>query len=549
MAPHTGQTSSYFSGPDTNNAYRDLLAQIVNYATSISVTDAAVDMGGSGYVTGDIVEFQHVSAIHYARFVVTASAGAITALHIQNGGTFARRVASAVVGASGGSNYAVDDVIAVDDPALIAGTDYRQRAKFRVATLNGSEIATVAILEGGTSGAGSYITDPDTTDVATELISPGTGSGAVLDLTMQTAPPSSPTSGSTLTTITGSGSGGTADLTLAANGWHCLRDQHDFSYDTETDEKEVVMEGTVTGGDTPIIAFRTWSDDDGVNDRRGILFSAMEAFNPAMTLEAQQGILGQSDTPGASSGSYVSLLDEDTDFWLVVSGRRIGGCVFAEGATVDNYQSFYIGLGRPLGTATESPYPMFVGGAISGTEVDPEAGGIDSTSVSECFKNTSRTGPNFYRRPSDGTWLEVINGQGTAFPVSPAFQRVMFPVGEPAAAASSDDDYIVENGNFTFFNSIGQNDGSAATLQMRPTPDTGGDKFLVIPLTLIRCIPSTTEFDVHMELEGFFWVSATKSDGSLLTAQDTISEGVDLYRVFPSGSRVQRYSFWAMKEE
>ena len=55
---------------------------------------------------------------------------------------------------------------------------------------------------------------------------------------------------------------------------------------------------------------------------------------------------------------YVSVWDSPMDYWLAVDGRRITWVSNVNG----KYALGYVGLLRPFGTATQEPYPMFVGG-------------------------------------------------------------------------------------------------------------------------------------------------------------------------------------------
>lgn len=520
----------------SSDAYRDLLASIVNVATSKHVSAVAINAAGSGYIVGDILTYTHASATDDATFRVTSVGGSgdITGLVVQNGGAFGRRVASAAV-VAGGSNYSDGDIL-----QLSTGSG-KQLAKVSATTTAGAVTSVTPIEGGGQYEGGS---DPSAAG-ATILVGPstGTGTGCTLTPTMQAI------TGTTGVSVTGgTGSSATVDLTLTDTGHTTVRDKHDFSHNSINNEKEVVLQGTVSGGDEPYIGFRTWTTTVGVDTFKGILLSGMDDFNAGLAFTSQQNILTASSTPSASTGAYVSLLEAADSWWISITGRKISGVVKNVGGTVTTRQSFYVGHLDVLATATEAPYPLAVFGSQNGTDVAPDSGGIDQTGLTEMFRHSSRTGPGWIRRPSDGSWVQVFNGSGTSFPVSQNTQRGIWPIFESDNAAATDDDRLAVSGGMTFFDNIGRNNGGSPTIQLRPTPDSGTDPAVLFPATIVRSLEGTVEMDVHGELANVFWVSGTKEDGSVIAAEDTFSIGTDRYLVFQCGDRTDRYSFLCMKE-
>lgn len=520
----------------SSDAYRDFLASIVNVATSKAVSAVVINAAGSGYVVDDILTYSHASGTHDATFRVTnvGGLGEITGLVVQNGGAFGRRVASATVDA-GGSGYNDGDIL-----QLSTGSG-KQLAKVSATTSAGA-VTSVSPIEGGGQYEGG--SDPSSAG-ATTIVGPSTGSGTGCTLT----PTMQAITGTTGVSVTGgTGSSATVDLTLTDTGHTTVRDSHDFSHNSINDEKEVVLQGTVSGGDEPYIGFRTWTTTVGVDTFKGILLTGMDNFNAGLAFVDQQNILSKSDVPTSGEGAYVSLLEAADSWWVSITSRKVSGVVKNVGGTVTTRQSFYVGLLDVLATTTEAPYPLAVFGSQSGTDVAPDAGGIDQTGLTEMFRNDSRTGPGWIRRPSDGSWVQVFNGDGSSFPVSQSTQRGVWPIFEPDNAASGDDDRLAVSGGLTFFDGIGRNNGGSPTIQLRPTPDSGTDPAVLFPATVVRSIEGTVEMDVHGELANVFWVSATKEDGSVIAAEDTFSIGDDRYIVFQCGDRTERYSFFCMKE-
>jgi len=529
--------------------YRDLLAQLVQIATSSHIASVDnIDSGGTGYSVGDILTYSHASGIHDASFEVTAeSSGVITELRIVNGGSFGRRVTSPSVN-SGGSGYPASSTVIVEiDEGHSSVTDFRQRCKLE-ATTNGSGVVTaVSLFEGGGNYEGG--TDPSTTAATTTVIDGQTGSGLTVDLSLQAI-----TGASNL--VLSGGGGGTVqiDVTLAATGWYALRDDHDYTTPHgETDEKQVVLQGTVADGDAPIVGFVSYFEESGVDDYYGLLLLVMDTYNDGLALENQIGANSASDTISSSSGSYVPSFNAAESCWLSMNARKIAGVNKTVGTSVNAYHQFYLGLMDPFGTATESPYPMFMGGSVNGSRVwtNNSTDSIDVSGLTELFNHSGRNGPFYYRRVADGAYPGCRNAQGTGFPLTIAQDRVMFPIGQPRQAQASDQDYIGHEGSIVWYNSITKNNGQTATLVLKPAPGTDEHQLYPAVLTLQVTTGNPIEWGPAGRLSNVYWVSGTKTDGSTIAAEDTITDPNDptiVYRVFPNGIRTEPYSFMAMRE-
>lgn len=522
---------------------KDLLAKLVQMATSKYVATVAVNAGGTGYAVNDVLTLTHASAVLDATIVVTAvSGGVITGLRIRNGGAFGRRVASVAINAAG-SGYNAGDIVEIDE-GHVAGTDFQERCKIRIDSVTGGPpgpAATISILDGGGNYDGG--TDPSASASTTTLIGPSTGSGSGLtvNVTMQALI-------STLTGLSvtgGSGSGATVDVTLGGPGWHADINRHNFSHNSLDDEREIILTSEIASGDPGVVGFRSYTTSPAVDTFEGVLFTAMEAANPALAFASQQGILTSSTAVSTASGAYITMFEATAaSAWLSVTERKLMGVVFNDGVTVDSYVSFYVGLGNPFGTAVENPLPLVVLASSSSRDIEPDAGGLDQTSILEQFRESTRTGPCFYRIPATGAWGQMYTGLGASFPVAAFLDQGCFPLFQPRAATAGDDDEIVNTGAFTFFNSVGRNTGAAGTLVMRPTPGTN-DRFAVFPVVMIREVDE----DVHLELEGVFWTCAVNAAGSALAPLDTITDvSGNVYLAFPSGDRTEQYSFFFLQE-
>jgi len=529
---------------DTVTGYRDLLNKIVQAATSRHVSAIAINAAGTGYSANDILTITHAGAAMDCTIEVltVGGSGEILTIALRNYGAFSNRLASAIVNA-GGSGYAVGDVLEVE-----GGTE-TQNAKIAVATLSGSAIATVTVQDGG----GAYTVAPGLTGASTNN-DPGSGSGTggTLDLTMTGV------IGTTAIAATGGGgSSATFNLTLTATGWTAVRDWNNYTYNSLTDEKEVVLEGTVASGDEPYVAFRSYTEVDGVDDRYGLLLLGMTSFNPGLTLANQANIgpnaTGTAAEPYTDDRAHLVCFDVSQDVWFSFTGRKLAGVVKTAGGSVTSYNPFYLGFGNPLGTATENPFPMYVSGNTAVRNTSPD----DGTNFVSSFLNpiapaSGTSSACWFWRLTDTSWVQIVH---SILGTSEQHKHTMYPIGDSSDSQSSTNkDNIVSAGPWGWFDGITVPNGGVATQLLYRTPDSGGDLFFLVPVTLIRTESLsaieglTVDDDVHLELDNVFWFSATLTAGTTVTVEDTFTVGSDRYRIFRDCHKTERYSFFCMKE-
>lgn len=519
---------------DTASGYRDLLGRVVQLATSKYLDAVAINNAGTGYTVGDILTITHAGAAMNATLeVLTAPAGVIGSVAIRNMGAFSDRAASATVSA-GGTGYAVGDILQVQ------GGTYTQRAKFQVATLSGSAVATVTLFDGG----GAYTSAPSN-PASTTKVGPaaGTGSGCTLTLSMTGL------IGSTGIAATGgTGASATFNLTLDDAGWTAVRDENDYTFNSITDEKEVILLGTVAGGDAPYVGFRSYTATVGVDTRYGIVLTGFDDFNDLLSYDGQPG-MGPKATP-TTDGSHWLSLNTSMDFWCSVSGRRIVCESECQPAATLTFQSMYVGLALPYATATENPYPMVIAGSSGVHNRAVDAAGFLVTGLTEAFGSTSTDSPIYFRKASTGLYQVVANSNNGTKQVS----HLVFPVGETRDNAANDEDLVVARSAGAvvptiFTNGICDATGAVATNKLFPA--LGTNESFLIPATIVSSPTSANDPETLLrgELEGVFWVSATKSDGGVMTALDTITDANGaIYRLFQNAHRTERYSYLALKE-
>jgi hypothetical protein len=541
------------AGTDRATGYRDLLVKIVAMATSKHVATVAFNAAGSGYVTGDIIALTHAGAYLDARFEVTAVAGAITALRIVASGAFSNRIASAVAVAAG-TGYAVGDIL------QLAGGTAREKGKVQVATLvpATSTVATVTVFETG----GAYTSAPGAADTTTKIgPTAGSGSGATITATMTGL------IGSTAlatTAVTGVGTGGTVDITLAESGWTAERNVNNLTFNALTDEKHVVLKGDASGRtNKPYIGFCSITATSGLNTRYALSLHGMIAHNAGTAMSAQPGILGDPGTH--STGLPYLLCDEndlqDMDFWISVDDMRISGVLDTNsaGATSDNnqYHHWYAGFLDSFATETEDPYPMFVGAAAREYNINPSLSSGDITGLSEAFRDdNTNTGLWFYLTETSD-WVMLANTSTSS--ANTARGSCIFPMAQvPDKGVNYRSDDIVDDGPVVFWTGVGSTARAVSSRRIVPIPGSSTHLHYPIPLTVLHRASggspiggdTNTNDKVVGNLANWFWVYNTDSSAATIAlfSEDYITIGSDRYRVFHTHVQTENYHYVCVKE-
>jgi hypothetical protein len=520
----------------TATDYLALLQDLVDITTNSYVDSAAVNAGGTGYAVGDILAIDggttvggHTAAVE----VLTVSTGAVTSVRIYRGGAYTvnpgtgatttaetgsgnddctidttiasagwtekrrtQEAASAAVG-SGGTGYSVGD-----DLTVVGGVGVGTAAVFNVDSLSGSAVATVSLVT-----AGDYEEVP-ANDVAT-TVSPAGGSGCELTVTWQ---------------------------------------------DASTQDQVLILEGEGGGSDEILVGIETYTvaAQNGFDTCYNWSLVGMTAYNANLDFDSQPG-LGPSDgaPPSSDGGAYIPLKDNDgfPIYWFAsVTTRRIALFCRTEDGADTKYMHAYLGWSNPFGTTTEFPYPIMIFGSTPRHNAfwdDDEDG--RTSGLCECIGLSGMTGPGWFRR-TDSVWQEVKNSQAvdTGTPSRAALDEyTVYPGGRADTPADTEDLIVTTLTNTIDFTKIIPNSGipGSPTVQIWPTPDTGGDVEVPIPLTVVAS--ESTNFEIHGELDGCFWLSA--ADGK--SSEDRLLISDDRYRIFEGGNRATVFSYICVKEE
>lgn len=524
VAIQTGTTSA-------SNSRSDVLTKIVAMATSKHVSAAVINNDGTGYTVGDILTITHAGAYLPCLIeVLTVSGGGdILTFAIRSSGAFANRVASLAVNA-GGSGYVTGDVI-----RLTTGT-FTEWCKATV-TASAGAVTALAVFETG----GAYSSAPSAAGATNSDIGTGTGTGCTCTATMTTL---IGTSG--IAATGGTGSGATFDLTLTDTGHTAVANRNDYSFNGVTTEKEVILQGTVAGGLPPLVGLRTYTATSGTT-RYGILIAGMDSFNSSLAFTAQPNI-GPNADPASNSGICWLMYEQAMPYWFRITPRCIVANLKAVGGATTTDMSMYAGLLNPFGTQVEVPYPMYLSATTGAHVRRPEDGGSFVTGLTEGMTDAVGQRAAVVRLISDGSWTACYNVVNFT---TPNTGHVIYPVGANAIPTSgSVEDQISGAGQFALCvgtAGVSQTGGGAATQVLMPT--VGSNEHLLIPATILTGDTTINDAEtlIRGELDGVFWHPGTKSDGTKVVREDTVTISGVRYVLFQNAHRTENYSYFALK--
>lgn len=525
-----------------------------------------------------------------------------------------------VVIVSGGTGYAVDDIITLTD-----GT-FSFAAKFRVTSVAAGVIDGIQMEEGG-----AYTADPDLTATTAHTVAPAGGSGATFDLTMNSEPwtierrAKEAVSAVGLAGSLGSGYTVGDDVTLTMDGGGVLGATGEgttygvapvFNVDTidggggitglslitaghleETpdvdgaaglqanvtggtgtlavltvtyqdvaaaQEDVVILSGPGTGGtDQILVGFRTFQDTDQstFNTTYNWQLFGLVQFSSSLPMHSQINMShGLDPSDGAQKtdgGSFMVLKPDDSDpditFWMSVTNRRIILVCKVETVSTAFYSSMYIGFLDQFATEAEVPYPLWIQGCTSRENAwfgDTVIGRISG--LSDMFAiNSKLNGPAQHR--VNGTWQSFLNfncNDGGAPTRTSDKDFTMFPAGDVTYSPQADDKITDEAGSAGVdFQEFYPDSGvpGVPDMLLRPTPNTGDDIRILIPLSPIATDNTADPvYEPFGELNNCFWISASDPTTDL-TSEDIQKIGDVRYIVFQNGNQTEEFSYFCVK--
>ena len=250
-------------------------------------------------------------------------------------------------------------------------------------------------------------------------------------------------------------------------------------------------------------------------------------------------------------GSFVPLKDSDAfniDWEISATGRRVVMIARVEGAATVYYAHASFGLLNQFGISTELPFPAYV----CGSSDRKRAWHRDTSAVwgglSEVIERNN--GPFFVWAP-EGVWINCKNAEiGSNQSTTPTYSAEndspranIWPLGTPQPRTGDDVIHIAAaSGGF---------DNDDFTLTVSPvafyrTPDTGGDLFPLFPVIAEQSDSASGFYRTFGEVDGVFWHHTA---GAGVSSQDRFLRGSVAHSIFQNGTRIQPFSFLALRED
>jgi hypothetical protein len=166
--------------------------------------------------------------------------------------------------------------------------------------------------------------------------------------------------------------------TLAeANGWTTLR------YDNTSAIRELILKGVgLSGTEEIFIGFRSY--ENVAADYYNISVAGFIGYVPENTFAGQPGYYE----------SGIPAHNNRIDYWIAVNAQRI---VFGLKVGTPVYEHGYVGKFLPYATPSQYPYPMYVGGMLTGLAATRFS---DTVHTFPYRINNARAGMRF----NDGAW-------------------------------------------------------------------------------------------------------------------------------------------------
>lgn len=538
----------------TATDYLDLLGQLEEVLTSRHVATVAVNAGGTGYTAGEVLNVAGGTSTHTAQLeVVTVSSGVITAVRVYRGGAYTvdpTTTANAATttsldtegnAVSGGSSATFD--LTMDD------TGWTVLAKDQVTT-------TAAVVAGG-----SGYTNGDVLTVVGGVLAPGetaatytatVSAGAVTSLALLAAGQYEVLPGTGAQLSGGTGTGATATVSGTDPGAGV-----DYS---------LVFEGDAGANTDPLVGIRSYSDrndETGVNTVSNWALFGMTTHSTLLNLHLQANVSPGFESDGTitssttGDGAFVPLSAVsagDTMTWAIrATSRAVTIAVQLPSATTDHVAQASFGLFNQFGITTEFPFPAYVAGSSDRAKVWYRDTSAIFGGISEVISRSN--GPFFVWDSSVGSWKTARAGTiGTNTTTTPTFTNVgnvsprvnVWPLG--ASNVKSGDDQIWAAAGSAGFDNVDLTEASSP-MEITPTPDSSGDYFPLYPVIVQQSDTSTSTYKLFGEIDGAFWFH---EGGQVVGTGDRhvkTTTPFERYRVFQNGTRVEPYSFLAIKED
>ena len=240
-------------------------------------------------------------------------------------------------------------------------------------------------------------------------------------------------------------------------------------------------------------------------------------YDPLLEFDEQPGYI-----PHSHSRIYgppaVPLVCTSMHYWIVANGRRV--VVVTRVGT--RYEAMYLGLLKPYADAGQYPYPLVVGGSMTGRNYDDMKSNYDFSFVREDTDHRHFTDPGSINghvsalrlRRHDGSWATFANKTYThPHAVTPPPENI---------------------GDFNYCTWPYEN----PLLDLLPNTD---DTYTLFPIILYEK-QDTRARAMFGEFDGCYWVS-----GQIMGPEDTITIDTTKYLVIINVFRNTAGDYWALR--
>jgi hypothetical protein len=503
----------------TSTDYIDLLNDLVTFITEQAAASAVVAAAGTGYSVSDVLTVSGGTFGTAATFTVLTVGGSGEVLTISTPTVEGDYTAipsnpvSTTVAPAGGSGCTLTVTwkqkhgwtlkresekattsavtaggtgYTVNDQLTLSGGGYETQAVYNVDTVSGGVVTAVSIVT-----AGNYWKKPTSPITTTG----GTGTGC------------------TLTPV-----------------WAPVTAQ----------DKEVILMGEGGGSDQIYVGIRTYPSSSARNWE----CAGFTGYDADLAFENQPGISpGRYDgAAGFDEGAFVPLSSTTITYWFYVDSYSIR-VIPRLGST---YLNMYLGFLDRFGTAAEMPYPLLIMGCSSDPDKLFSDSGIGFSGMCDPHTSADTDGPGWLRTPG-GTWLTVQNSYVSAGFRNSRTDCVVYPCGAIDHANVPAEDRTFTTNFVT--NDLCPSSGSPgiAAAQLLQTPDSPDDNTILLPATIVES-RSATDYGIHGQMRNVYWFNAL-TGGSSIVAEDTITIGGDVYKVFQNVNRSDHFALFCIKDE
>jgi hypothetical protein len=419
-----------------------------------------------------------------------------------NGWTINRRtqeVNTAVVGASGGSGYAVNDKLFVSGGDTRTGYDATQStnpAQFNVDTVAAGVVTAISI-----DDRGVYHREAGTDEVAT--------------------------------TTDGSGVGCTVDLTY--------RD-----YTGAHTEREVIMSSGTTR-----VGIRCFTDDTNYFNWE---IAGLPSYTAGNDFDAQSNI-SPGRYPAGDTGHYVVLENATFDYWFNVDDRRIIGVFILDGG---KYSNMYLGLGNPYATSAEYPLPMLVIGSSGNRDTNQNTTASQWAGMHGCVSRLAGdlNGPGSVHS-AGGVWYRIRNGRASGAAIVLEEDEVhTYPGGYHSpqdSAMDAGDKIISATGQKNDWQSYASVEDADVTDEFLPAEDGSSNEEPVLVEIVVNGIETNGSAInggrgiIFCEFDHVKWVSRVLGAGNLAAEDEITDSNGDLWVVFNNCRLSSKQHYFAVK--